>query len=178
MMPLKLVVDIERRKHDTRRASHLPNPVQIEYDAMDKWQADWANYNKGRWTYRLIPSIGEWTKRRHGQVNFYLTQLSTGYGCYTAYLYKYGHDVVEACPECRNERERAEHVFFTCPRYVNQRNCLERTMGFQVTPDDIVNLMLISCDNWNAVCVYAKRVLKRLRLAERTRSAELESSTC
>ena len=68
------------------------------------------------------------------------------HGCYRAYLYKYGHDIAEACPECRNERETAEHVFFTCPRYVNQRNCLERTMGFQVTPDNIVNLMLISCD--------------------------------
>ena len=121
-------------------------------------QQEWANSNKRRWTYRLIPSIGEWTKKRHGQVNFYLTQLLTSHGCYRyiyihiqIYFYKYGHDVAEAYPECRNERETAEHVFFTCPRYVDQRNYLERTMGFQVTPDNIVNLMLISCDNWNAV---------------------------
>ena len=96
MMPLRLVVDIERRKHDSRRGTDLPNPVQIEDDAMDKWQQDWANSSKGRWTYRLIPSIGE--------VNFYLTQLLTGHECYRAYLYKYGYDVGEACPECRNER--------------------------------------------------------------------------
>ena len=68
------------------RGTDLSNPVQIEDDAMDKWQQDWANSNKGRWTYRLIPSIGEWTKRRHGQVNFYLTQLLTGHGCYRACL--------------------------------------------------------------------------------------------
>ena len=36
MMPLRLVVDIERRKHDSRRGTDLPNPVQIEDDAMDK----------------------------------------------------------------------------------------------------------------------------------------------
>ena len=30
-------VVIERRKHDSRRGTDLPNPVQIEDDAMDKW---------------------------------------------------------------------------------------------------------------------------------------------
>ena len=124
MMLLRLVVDIEKRKHDIRRGTDLSNPVQIEDDAMNKWQQDSANSNKGRWTYRLIPNIGEWTKRRHGQVNFYLIQLLAGHGCDRAYLYKYGHDVCEASPECRNEREMAEHVFFTCPRCVDQRNCL------------------------------------------------------
>ena len=45
---------------------------------MDKWQQDWANSNKERWTYRLIPSIGEWTKKRHDQVNFYLHTVVNG----------------------------------------------------------------------------------------------------
>ena len=48
MMPLRLIVDIERRKHDSRRGTDLPKPVQIEDDAMDKWQQDWANSNKGQ----------------------------------------------------------------------------------------------------------------------------------
>ena len=86
----------------------------------------------------------------------------------------YGRDVDEACSECRNERETAEHVFFTCPRYINQRNRLERTMGLRETPDNIVNLMLSSCDNWNPVCVFARRVLMQQRLTERARSAKFE----
>ena len=49
MMPLRLVVDIERRKYDTRRGIDLSNPVQRVNDVMDKWQKDWANSNKGRW---------------------------------------------------------------------------------------------------------------------------------
>ena len=40
--------------------------------------------------------------------------------CYKAYLYKYGNDVDEMCLECRNERETAQHVFFTCPKYVDR----------------------------------------------------------
>ena len=127
MMPLKLVADTEKRKHDTRRGIDLSNPVQIVDDAMDKWQEDWANSNKGRWTYRLIPSIGECTRRRQGQLDFYMTQLLTGHRWYRAYGrdIMYGHDIGEAYPECRRERETAKHVFFTCPRYV-ERNCLER----------------------------------------------------
>ena len=44
MMTLKLVVDVERRKRD------LSNNVQLVEDAMEKWQQDWANSYKGRWT--------------------------------------------------------------------------------------------------------------------------------
>ena len=83
---------------------------------------------------------------------------------YRTYLYKYDHDVDEAWPECRNERETAEYVFFTCPRCVDQWNCLER-IGFQVTTNNIVNLMLTSCDNWSTVCVFTKR-LSTQRLTE------------
>ena len=60
MMPLGLVVDVERRKRDTRRGIDLSNPVQlVDDDAMEKWQQDWTNSYKGRWTYRLMPSIRE-----------------------------------------------------------------------------------------------------------------------
>ena len=69
--------------------------------------------------------------------------------------------------------ETADNVLFTCPQYINQRNCLEKKMGFQITPDDIVHLMLTSIDNWNAVCIFERRVLIQQRLAEREMSAKL-----
>ena len=50
-------------------------------------------------------------------------------------------------------------------------------MEFQVAPDNIVNLTLTSCDNWNAICVFTKRVLVQQRLDERARSADVEGST-
>ena len=46
------------------------------------------NSTNGRWTYKRIPSICEWTKTNHEQVNFYLTELLIGLGCYRAYFYK------------------------------------------------------------------------------------------
>ena len=117
---------MERSKRDTRRGVNLWNSVQLVDDAMD-----WSNSNKQR--------IG-------GQGNFYLTQLFTGHRCCRVYLYKYGHVVDEACLECHNERDTAQHVFFTCSQNVKQRNCLERTIRFQVTSDNEVKLMLTSCN--------------------------------
>ena len=64
MMPLKLLVDIEKANHDTRRGIDLSNPAQIVDVAMDKWQQDGSNSNKRRWSYRLKPSTGEGTKRK------------------------------------------------------------------------------------------------------------------
>ena len=57
----------------------------------------------------------DWEEKCH--VNFYLSQLLTGYGCCRAYLYKYGHDVNETCPIYQITSETADHVFLTCPRY-------------------------------------------------------------
>ena len=72
-------------------------------------------------------SISESIEWKHGQLNFYLAQILI-HQTYTTYLYKYGHDEDEVCPECYNESNMADHAFFTCPRYVDQRNCQERTM--------------------------------------------------
>lgn len=177
MMPLRMLVEIERRKRLISRRTGLVHPDQVNDDVMNRWQHEWTSSTKGRWTYRLIPNIEEWTGRKHGQVNFYLTQFLTGHGCYRTYLYKYGHDVDEACPSCLDTSETAEHIFFTCPRYEFRRNFLERTIGSQVTPDNVVNLMLTSRENWNAVCLFAKEVLVQQRIIERARTAEMDSST-
>ena len=74
-----------------------------------------------------MPNIEDGTRRKRGQVNFNLILFITGHGCYTTYLYKYGHDPNEACPLCLDTSETGEHIFFNCPR------------GFQVTPDNMVN---------------------------------------
>ena len=106
-----------------------------------------------------------------------MTELLTGHEYYRAYLHKYGHNVDESYPECRNEKETVKHVFFSWPKYVNQRNCLHRTVGFQVTLDNIVNLMISSYYNWYAKCVFARGVFTQQRFTERSRSAELEGNT-
>ncbi|EDW36547.1 GL18371 [Drosophila persimilis] len=40
----------------------------------------------------LIPVIDAWVNRKHGQVNFYLTQLLSGHGCFQSYLHHFGQE--------------------------------------------------------------------------------------
>ncbi|XP_062542083.1 uncharacterized protein LOC134210074 [Armigeres subalbatus] len=38
--------------------------------------------DNGRWTHRLIPNLSTWMNRKHGEVNFHLTQFLSGHGCF------------------------------------------------------------------------------------------------
>ncbi|CAB0030691.1 unnamed protein product [Trichogramma brassicae] len=52
-------------------------------------------------------------------MNYYLTQLLSGHGCFRAYLCRFGHDDLATCPSCPTEDEDAEHVLFHCPRFAH-----------------------------------------------------------
>lgn len=43
-----------------------------------KWQERWRLGEKGRHTKQLIPDIGSWINRRHGDLNYHLTQINSG----------------------------------------------------------------------------------------------------
>lgn len=135
-----------------------------------KWQARWTASDKGRWTYRLIPDIKYWFDRGHGDLNFYLTQMLSGHGCFKSYLYRYGHERDPFCPKCDgNVEEDAEHVFFVCPRFHDGRTNLNGLVGCSVEPTNLVRIMLSSLVNWEYVCNFVKLVLLELRREEAIR---------
>lgn len=65
-----------------------------------RWQLEWDAAAKGRWTHRLIPKIDVWLSRNHGEVNYYLTQMLSGHGCFREYLHRFKHDDSPECPSC------------------------------------------------------------------------------
>ena len=69
--------------------------------------------------------------------------MLTGHGCFRAYSYNYKYDDSPECQTCCGAEEDAEHVFFTCERYESYRKDLEYTVGVAVTPDNIVDVMLL-----------------------------------
>lgn len=143
-------------------------------ETMTVWQKRWDSSSKGRWTHRLIPSIDDWTKRRHGEVNFYLTQFLSGHGCYRAYLHRFNLEDCPDCPTCLNAIEDAEHVFSVCPRYEQEREELERYLQTRVTPESIMVAMMTSADGWNAINNFAADILKKVRKDEERRRRRRE----
>ena len=135
----------------------------VSQDSLERWQEKWDKSEKGRWTHFLIPQVDKWVNRKHGEVNYYLTQMLSNHGCYRAYFYRFRHDESPECPAGCRVPEDAEHVFFWCPRFVGERKELEERLGLPSTPKTIVGAMIETEENWTAVSSSAKAIMKRLR---------------
>ena len=135
--------------------------------SIQNWQRRWDNSAVGRWTYRLIPNIEKWINRKNGEVCYHLTQFLTGHGGYRSYLYRFGHDDSAMCPACPEEEENVEHVMLTCKRFKEERRNLEWQLGQHITPENVVDIMMSSQENWNRIKGFITHVNESLR-KERT----------
>ena len=171
MMPVDIVTDEAKRLFEAKQNGDVnKDDRKREEDAsMRSWQQRWDSSDKGRWTHRLIPSIQDWKNRKHGEVNYHLTQFLTGHGCYRKYLHRFGHDDSPLCPDCEGEEEDVEHVMFKCQRFQKEREELFKVTDEAIGPDNIVTEMLKSQEVWNTVCSVTKRVNEKLRAIETTR---------
>ncbi|KRF97432.1 uncharacterized protein Dwil_GK27909 [Drosophila willistoni] len=78
-----------RREETSNAPSRQAERSSQWHGCLARWQSRCDASTKGRWTWKLIPNIEAW---RHGQVNFYLTQILSGHGCIRSYLKRFGHD--------------------------------------------------------------------------------------
>ncbi|KPU79130.1 uncharacterized protein Dana_GF26498 [Drosophila ananassae] len=94
--------------------------------------------------HRLIPDVGIWTGRKHGEIDFYLTQALSGHE-YRSYLKRFGHEREDGCPSHgRGVMEDAYHVLFDCRRFDEERTNLEESLEETFSPESMVPLMLKS----------------------------------
>uniref|UniRef100_A0ABD2WU52 Reverse transcriptase zinc-binding domain-containing protein n=1 Tax=Trichogramma kaykai TaxID=54128 RepID=A0ABD2WU52_9HYME len=136
---------------------------------LSKWQEVWDRSTKARWTHRLIPNIRVWIERRHGELNYHLTQLLTGHGYFKHHSRRYDYNQSAQCPVCPSSIENAEHVFYHCPRFSKERERLHSLLHEVMTPENTTRLMLVNEPNWLAVASFAYSVVTRLRDEETDR---------
>lgn len=148
MVPIGLLVQEDRRCHEQRGTRGIRKVARST--TMDEWQQCWDDSPKGRWTHRLVPDLKRWVQRGHGEVNFYLTQVLSGHGCFRQYLHRCGHANSPYCPECTGTLETPEHVIFGCPRFRDEREEMLTACGRDTTPDNIIERMCQSEDTWRA----------------------------
>lgn len=128
-------------------------------DTIRKWQQRWEEEHRGRWTARIIPNIKAWVEREHGEVDYHLTQLLTGHGCFNAYLHRMHKVESPACQYGDSDRDDALHTFFECRRWDADRRELEGKVG-NLTPDNVLDTMLCNRENWKYVKAFTQRVIK------------------
>lgn len=91
--------------------------------------------------------------RKHGRVNFHLTQFLFGHGYFRQHLHRFDHAPSPFCLESVNAEELPKHVIFECPRFEEIRVSLRG-----VTADNGVEEMCHE-EMWNA----ATRILSELQ---------------
>ncbi|XP_066909560.1 uncharacterized protein [Halyomorpha halys] len=104
----------------------------------------------------------------HSEVDFYISQLLTGHGCFRAYQYRFKLDNTAECPGCQTVEETKEQVKNSI-RFAAERSELERVCGGRITPENVVSYMLLSEQHRNAVKRFTTVVLKGLRWKERAK---------
>ncbi|CAB0032533.1 unnamed protein product [Trichogramma brassicae] len=142
--PLALLAD-ERAHIYQRRPEDVKEEERRE--TLNRWQDQWDRAPKGRWTHRLIPNITKWVERGHGEVDYHLTQLLSGHGYFKCHSQRYDNTLSALCSACPITVEDAEHVFFRCPRFHEERERLQQDLQEEIEPENIVRLMLETAGN-------------------------------
>ncbi|KAH8407392.1 hypothetical protein KR215_006705, partial [Drosophila sulfurigaster] len=162
---------LRSRYHSNAETRSVRNAGRQE--CLERWQRRWDRSPKGRWTHRLIPNMGEWSGSKHGQVNFHLTQVLSGHGCFRSNLHRFGHEASGDCLEC-GAQENSEHTMFVCKLYGSLCNDLVRALGVSIAVGNLVPLMLQSVTNWDMMCEFASTVMQTQRSMETARRESME----
>ena len=116
---------------------------------------------------RLIGEVQPWSDKKHGEVNFYLSQFFTSHGHFNAYLYRMDLLNSPFCNYCESLQDSAEHTFFVCDRWSQERRALESALKCNCTPDNIGTLMVNCVANWNETAAYVEKIWRTKKLEEK-----------
>lgn len=155
----------EKKRRDCQTTKAIR--TQLRDESLKQWQQEWDSTDKGRWTHRLIPNITTWVQRKHGEVNFHLTQFLSGHGCFRKYLHRFGLTVSPFCTTCEREEETAEHVLFDCPRFEQERGELTTVSRAEINAENIISEMCRDEEVWKAADNAIAKIMTRLQNAWR-----------
>lgn len=165
LIPIRLVILEDCRVYAEKsesRGSTKPDRSQHRGKTIQDWQVEWDNSKMGRWTHRLIPSIKRWIERPHGEVNFHMTEFLSGHGGFRDYLHRIGRAVSPNCTHCQ-VIESPEHVFFECPRFMDERRKLLQVLGPAIRVENLIEAMCKDKSSWDAVDSFVYRIMSTLQ---------------
>uniref|UniRef100_A0ABD2X8E0 Reverse transcriptase zinc-binding domain-containing protein n=1 Tax=Trichogramma kaykai TaxID=54128 RepID=A0ABD2X8E0_9HYME len=74
-------------------------------------------------------------RKGHGEVNYHLTQLLSRHGYFKSHSQRYDNTLSALYPACPTKIEDAEHVFFHCPRFHEERERLQQVLQKGIEPE-------------------------------------------
>ena len=140
--------------------------VEARRHLMETWQREWENTTKGRWTYLLIPNIEAWVNRKHGEVDYYLTQALSGHGCFRKYLFDRRRAENPACPYC-GMVDDAAHTLFECKQWEENRRTFETASGMNFNFTNMMSQLLTSEETWENAYRTIRGILETKEIQDR-----------
>lgn len=138
---------------------------------MNLWQERWNNSTNGAWTRTLIKDINPWVTRNHGEIDYHITQVFSGHGCFEFYKNRFKLASEPNCLNC-GDIDTAEHTVFSCPRWSRDRFLLSQKLDGGFSKENMVVHMLESKDKWNEITEFITNIMKTKE--EDERKARLE----
>lgn len=120
----------------------------------------------------VAPIFMEWISRdRKFGLGFHLTQLVTGHGCFSDYLYRISREDHDMCYHCGTGTDSAQHTLMECASWIGERAELCLTVGPDLSLSSLIRKMLSSDLCWRAAVRFANEVMLHKEEAERIRRA-------
>lgn len=167
-IPIDLLIT-ERQK---LRKTGKEEMVNIRKGTMETWQERWEVATEGAWTRKLIPKVEPWINRKHGAMDFHLTQILAGHGCFEHYLHKINRRQSGTCKYCQEEEDTAEHTLLRCARWTRRRRKTEEELGEDINVANLTTLMLKGEKEWNAIKRLANDIMRTKENDERDQEEE------
>lgn len=145
--------------------------------SMREWQEMWTEEITGRWTRKIIPDIEKWIKRKHGELNFYMTQAMTGHGVFNKFRKTIGKASSDECWYCCGIQDTPEHTLMNCRMWEEERRELKEKLEISegnVEIGQVMQKILTKEDWWYAFSDFCKEVMKKKEEERRKEKEEEE----
>ena len=97
----------------------------------------------------------------HGRLDYWVTQVLSGHGCFGAYLFKYKKRSDPTCQDCGAGSDDADHAFFRCRVYTKEQDQLQHSIGAPLEPETVVEVVLCEPESWDKIACYFRHVITK-----------------
>lgn len=137
-----------------------------------RWNTRATESTTGEWTISIVGDIKTLCRRKHGQLNFHMTQVLSGHGCFGKYLHRIGKETTEACHHCEADVDDARHTLLECEAWEEDWNQLAVHLAAGNGMESIVKRAAEDPVCWEALNTFCHNVMRVKEEAERVRRGE------
>lgn len=166
-IPIELIIEETKNLYHRKDGNTETAKREEREKTIHKWQEIWnQTEDVAQWTKKLIPRIGDWLKCSHRKTDYYLSQILTGHGSFTAYTKRIGKTDTDQCRYC-NSIDTPAHTLLVCPRWQPERDQVNAAVGTVLSTENTITLMLHDRNYWKTIHIYIKEIMKTKENEER-----------